>query len=111
MPTFVLERVVPAGFDPADPDQAALHSRWAADAYAATGIVWLGGVATERSMYSLIVADDDALVCRYCEMLGLQAADYVIRPVVGVLGPAVAMAREDPRYRPPRRPDPQAEGS
>ena len=103
MPTFILERVVPAGFDPSDPEQAALHSRWAADAYEATGIVWLGGVAAERTMYSLIVSDSEKRVHRYCTLLGLTADDYTIRPVVGVLGPFVAMSARDPRFRPPAR--------
>ena len=103
MPTFILERVVPAGFDASDEEQVALHSRWAADAYAATGIVWLGGVATERTMYSLIVSDSARLVHRYCTYLGLGPDDYIVRPVVGVLGPFVAMSTADPRFRPPAR--------
>ena len=101
MPTFILERVVPAGFDPSDNEQVAMHSRWAADAYAATGIVWLGGVAAERTMYSLIVSDTEKRVRRYCTLIGLAPEDYTIRPVIGVLGPFVAMSREDPRFRPP----------
>lgn len=102
MPAFVLERVVPLGFDPSDPDQAALHSRWASDAYAANGIVWLGGVATGPNMYSLIVAPDEDHVQSYCSTLGLAEGDFTIRPVTGVLGPFVAMSTSDPRYRPPR---------
>jgi hypothetical protein len=101
MPSYVLERVVPAGFDPSDKDQAALHSRWAADAYAENGIVWLGGVATGSNMYSLIVGKDEEHVHRYCRTLRLSANDYTIHPVTGVLGPFVAMSTTDERYRPP----------
>jgi hypothetical protein len=42
-------------------------------------------------------------VHRYCTLLGLTADDYTIRPVVGMLGPFVAMSPQDPRFRPPAR--------
>jgi hypothetical protein len=103
MPTFVLERVTPPNFQVADPDQVALHSRWAADAYLAAGIVWLGGVATDGNMDSLVVADGDEDIRRYCRSLGVVEENYFIHRVVNALGPDVAMSRDDPRYRPQRR--------
>jgi hypothetical protein len=103
MPTYVLERVIPPAFDMADPEIAALHSRWATDAYHAAGIVWLGGVATDKgNMYSLIVADGIGDVERYCASLGITAENFKVSEVRGNLGPQVAMSRSDPRYRPPR---------
>ena len=105
MPTFVLERVIPATFDIADPDVVALHSRWAADAYQAAGIAWLGGVATDRgSMYSLVVADSIADIERYCRSLGVADSEFKVSEVKAMIGPHIAMARSDPRYRPPRKP-------
>ena len=104
MPTFLLERVIPPAFDVRDPDQRALHSRWATDAYRAAGIVWLGAVATdEGNMYGLVVADSESDIDRYCESLSIAKADVTIRKVVGAVGPHVAMAKDDPRYRPPRK--------
>jgi len=109
MPTFVLERAVPKGFDIADPDQVALHSRWASDAYRAAGIAWMGGVTTPAKMYSLIVADSVADVERYLKILGVPEGDFAFAEVISALGPQMAMSRDDPRYRPPRhRPQPLA---
>lgn len=105
MPTFVVERVIPPALTVTDPDNVALHSRWAADAYHAAGIVWLGGVATDAgNMYSLVVADSTDDVKRYCASLGIPEADYKVSAVVSTLGPQVAMARTDPRFRPMRQP-------
>jgi hypothetical protein len=105
VPTFVLERVIPPAFDMAAPDVAALHSRWAADAYQAAGIVWLGGVATDKgNMYSLVVADSADDVRRYCASIGVQESEFKVSEVRANLGPQVAMSRTDPRYRAPRKP-------
>jgi hypothetical protein len=104
VPTFVLERVIPPAFDIADPDVVALHSRWAADAYQAAGIAWLGGVATDKgNMYSLVVADSAEDIARYCAALGVAAAEFKVSEVKAAMGPHIAMARSDPRYRAPRR--------
>jgi hypothetical protein len=100
MAMFMLQRVVPPGFDVTDPDQRALHSRWAADAYMAAGIVWLGGITALDNMYSLVVADDEEQIHRYCAALGVTPETYELRPVVGLLGPHVALSKDDPRYRP-----------
>jgi len=105
MSTFVLERVIPPAFDISSPDQLALHSRWATDAYQASGIVWLGGVATDKgNMYSLIVADSVDDVHRYCALLGLKESEFKVSEVRANLGPRVAMSRTDPRYRAPHKP-------
>ena len=105
MPTFLLERVIPAALNVADPEDVALHSRWAADAYQAAGIAWLGGVATDKgNMYSLVVADSAEDIARYCASLGIAQADYTCSQVMTPMGPSVAMGRTDPRYRPMRRP-------
>jgi hypothetical protein len=105
VPTFLLERIIPPALDVADAENVALHSRWAADAYHAAGIAWLGGVATDKgNMYGLVVADAVEDVQRYCASLGIPEADYKVSAVVATLGPQVAMARTDPRYRPMRWP-------
>lgn len=105
MPTFVLERVIPPALDISSPEIVALHSRWAADAYLAAGIAWLGGVATDKgNMYSLVVADSADDVKRYCASLGIAESDYTLSEVKTAMGPHMAMARTDPRYRPMRRP-------
>jgi hypothetical protein len=106
MPTFVLERIIPPAFDIADPDVVALHSRWATDAYHAAGIVWLGGVATDKgNMYSLVVAADDVdAIKRYCASLGIAETDFKVSEVRTAVGPQMAMSRTDPRYREPKIP-------
>ena len=105
MPTFVLERVIPPAFDISKPEIVALHSRWATDAYQAAGIVWLGGVATDKgNMYSLVVADDADAIHRYCASLGIKESEYKLSEVKANVGPQVAMSRSDPRYRAPRIP-------
>jgi hypothetical protein len=103
VPTYLVERVIPPAFDIEDPTAVALHSRWAADAYRTAGIAWFGGVATDKgNMYSLVVADGVDDISRYCASLGIAKADFKISEVKASIGPHVAMARTDPRYRPPR---------
>jgi hypothetical protein len=105
MPTFLLERIIPPALTIADPDNVALHSRWAMDAYQAAGIVWLGGVAADNGkMVSLVVADGIDDVKRYCASLGILETDYTVAQVVTPIGPQMAISRTDPRYRPMRRP-------
>ena len=105
MPTYLVERVIPPAFDAADPQIVALHSRWAADAYQAAGIAWLGGVATNKgNMFSVVVAASVEDIARYCSFLGIAETDFKVSEVTAMIGPHVAMARSDPRYRPPRKP-------
>ena len=105
MPTYLVERVIPPAFDITDPGVVALHSRWAADAYQVAGIAWLGGVATDKgNMYSVVVADSAADIARYCASLGIAETDYKVSEVKAMMGPHIAMARSDPRYRMPRKP-------
>ena len=103
MPTYVLERVIPPAFDVTNPDQVALHSRWATDAYHAAGIVWLGGVATDKgNMYSLVVADSSDDIRRYCASLGIAESEYKVSEVRTMMGSHMAMSRDDARYRTPK---------
>jgi len=105
VPTYLVERVIPPAFDIEDPAAVALHSRWAADAYQAAGIVWLGGVATDRgNMFSVVVANGVEDITRYCAALGIAEVEFKVSEVRAMLGPHVAMARTDARYRPPRPP-------
>jgi hypothetical protein len=104
VPTYLLERVVPRALDVRDPDQIALHTRWAADAYQAAGITWLGGVATDKgTMYGLIVAESDSDIDRYCASIGVGKDEFKVRKVIAALGPFTAMPKNDPRYRPLKR--------
>lgn len=101
MQSFMLERSIPPRFDVADPAQVALHARWAVDAYQAVGAFWLGGVVTEDRMFSLVVAEGEADLQRYCRSLGIDEQDVRVRRVVRPLGPFFAMPRDDPRFRAP----------
>ncbi len=104
MQIFLLERVIPPAFDTTSPDQVALHSRWATDAYLAAGIVWYGGVVAGGRMYSMVAADDETVIERYRLSLGIATEDVTVRKVDTFIGPAAALAHSDPRYRAMRRP-------
>jgi hypothetical protein len=104
MQVFLIERVIPPAFDTANPDQVALHSRWATDAYQAVGIVWYGGVVAGGRMYSMVAADDAGVIERYRESLHIAPEDMIVRKVDTFIGPAAAMAHSDPRFRGPRAP-------
>jgi hypothetical protein len=104
MQIFLVERAIPPAFDTSNPDQVALHSRWATDAYLAAGIVWYGGVVAGGRMYSMVAADDEAVIERYRDSLHIAPQDMAIRKVDTFVGPAAAMAHSDPRFRAPRLP-------
>ena len=104
MQVFFIERAIPPAFDTTNPDQVALHSRWATDAYLAAGIVWYGGIIAGGKMYSLVAADGADVIERYRLSLGIALEDMVVCKVDTLLGPAAAMAHSDPRFRPPRLP-------
>ena len=99
MKTFLVERTIPPQFDVADPDQVALHARWAVDAYREVGAFWLGGVVTEDRMYSLVTAEEEADLQRYWRSLGIGDGDVALHRVVRPLGPFFAMSRGDARFR------------
>lgn len=103
MQTFLVERTIPQRFDVTDPDQVALHARWAVDAYRAVGAFWLGGVVTEDRMFSLVTAEEEADLRRYATSLGIADVDVTLRRVVRPLGPYFAMSRDDARFRQPLR--------
>ena len=103
MQTFLVERTIPPRFDVADPDQVALHARWAVDAYREVGAFWLGGLVTEDRLFSLVSAEQEADLRRYCASLGIADEDVLLRRVVRPLGPFFAMPRGDPRFREPVR--------
>ena len=105
MLTFLVERTIPPLFDTTDPDQVALHARWAVDAYREVGAFWLGGLVTEDRMYSLVTAERKDDLERYGRSLGIAPSDLTIRQALRPLGPFFALAQGDPRYRPQRRVD------
>lgn len=105
MQTFMIERTISPLFDTKNADHAALHSRWATDAYTAVGAHWYGAVVAGGKMFGLVAAEDEAALRRYCELLGILPDEIVIRRVDTFLGPSVAMAKDNPLYRPyPGRP-------
>ena len=103
MDTFLVERTIPPGFHTDDPDQLALHARWAVDAYREVGAFWLGGVVTADRLYSLVTAEEEGDLERYRRSLGIADKDIILRRVVRPLGPFFAMSRTDPRFRRPLR--------
>lgn len=103
MLTYLMERTIPPRFDTTDPNQVALHARWATDAYREVGAFWLGGVVTEDRMFSLVTAEAEGDLRRYCESLGIADQEVTLRRVLRPLGPYFAMARDDARFRPPLR--------
>ncbi len=103
MPTFVVERTIPALMRVADRDNIALHCRWAKDAYHQVGASWLGGVITEDRMFSLVVAEQAEDLRAFARGLRIADQDITLRQVVQPLGPFLALPLDDPQYRPPLR--------
>jgi len=103
MHTYLMERTIPPRFDTTDSNQVALHARWATDAYREVGAFWLGGVVTKDRMFSLVTAEAEDDLHRYCQSLGIADQDVILRRVLRPLGPYFAMARDDVRFRPPLR--------
>lgn len=103
MLTFMTERPIPPRFDVADPENVALHARWAVDAYRQVGAFWLGGVVTEDAMFSLVCAEGAEDLQTYRRSLGIAEEDMRVRRVVRPLGPYFALPQGDVRYRLPVR--------
>ncbi|HEX2816913.1 MAG TPA: hypothetical protein VHN39_10980 [Phenylobacterium sp.] len=93
MNTFLVERTIPAAFHAEDPEQVALHARWAVDAYRDVGAFWIGGVITEDRMWSLVTAEAADDLTRYRQSLGIADQDMTVRRVVRPIGPYFAAPR------------------
>ena len=103
MHTFLVERTIPAAFHVEDPENVALHARWAVEAYRDVGALWLGGVVTEDRMWSLVAAEANDDLRRYCASLGIADEDVRVRRVVRPIGPYFAAPRATARpFRAPR---------
>lgn len=90
MKTFLVERVIPARLNTESAEDVALHCRWAVDAYRQVGAVWLGGVVTHDRLLSLVVAEQQHDIERYCELLGISPEHVRIEAVIRPLGPFLA---------------------
>lgn len=102
MLTYLVERAVPAAFATDDPENVALHTRWAADTYQKVGAHWLGGVVTDNGMFSLVTVEQEAALHDYARLLGFDPKETVLRRVVRPLGPWLAMDKSlarEPRVR------------
>ena len=93
MLTFLVERKIPAAFQPEDPANLARHARWAVDAYKKVGAFWLGGVVTDDGMFSLVTAEQETDLREYGRLLRIPEGDMVLRRVMRPLGPFLAEAR------------------
>jgi hypothetical protein len=92
MRTFLVERKIPPAFRTDDPENVALHARWAVDTYKKVGAFWIGGVVTDNGMFSLVTAEQEADLHEYGRILGFPPGDMVLRRVVRPLGPFFARA-------------------
>jgi hypothetical protein len=90
MLTFFVERKIPAAFRTDDPDNVALHARWAVDTYKKVGAFWIGGVVTDNGMFSVVTAEQEADLHEYGRILGFPEGDMVLRRVIRPLGPYFA---------------------
>ena len=93
MLTFLVERRIPAAFRTDDPENVALHARWAVDAYKKVGAFWLGGLVTDNGMFSLVTVEQEADLLQYGRDLGFPEGDMVLRRVIRPLGPFFAQPR------------------
>ena len=92
MQTFLVQRTIPEAFRADDPQNVALHARWAVDAYKQVGAFWIGGVVTDDGMFSLVTAERQADLHEYGRLLRIPAADMTLRRVIRPLGPYFARA-------------------
>lgn len=92
MLTFLVERKIPAAFRADDPQNVALHARWAVDAYKQVGAFWIGGVVTDDGMFSLVTAEREADLHAYGRLLGFPDGDMTLRRIIRPLGPYFAQA-------------------
>ncbi len=102
MLTYLVERAVPPAFATGDPENVALHTRWAADTYQKVGAHWLGGVVTDNGMFSLVTVEQEATMHEYARLLGFDPQQTVLRRVILPLGPWLAMDKSlarEPRVR------------
>jgi hypothetical protein len=90
MLTYLVERVRPPAFHPEDPENLALHCRWAADGYQKVGAFWLGGLVTGDRMFSLVAVEHEDALHRCRAALGFPEAETTLRQVVRMLGPSLA---------------------
>ena len=102
MQTFLVERAIPPAFNTDDPENVALHARWAAEAYKKVGAFWLGGAVTDKGMFSLVTVEQEADLHEYGRSLGFDEREMVLRRIIRPLGPWYAMDKSsarEPRLR------------
>jgi hypothetical protein len=91
----LMERDMPANFDPRDDAQAAGHARIALDAITATNgkMHWLCTYATDdRKLFGLVVVESEDVIADYVKRAGITSGIKVHR-VTRVLDPALAAPR------------------
>lgn len=87
MLTYLVERAIPPAFRTDDPENVALHARWAVDAYRKVGAFWLGGVVTDNGMFSLVTVEREEDLRQYARSLAIEDKEMVLRRVIRPLGP------------------------
>lgn len=88
----LMERDMPANFDPRDDAQAGRHARIALDAVTATAgrMHWLCTYATEdRKLFGLVVVESEEVIADYVRQAGIDGGIRVHR-IIRVLDPALA---------------------
>jgi hypothetical protein len=88
----LMERDMPANFDPLDEAQASRHARIALDALTATRgkMHWLCTYATDdRKLFGLVVVESEDVIAEYVKQAGINSGVKVHR-VTCVLDPALA---------------------
>ena len=88
----LMERDMPANFDPSDDTQAARHARIALDAITATAgrMHWLCTYATEEKLFSVIAVDDEKTYDAWVKKTNAYTAGLKIRRVVRMIDPSLA---------------------
>jgi hypothetical protein len=86
----MMERPIPPGFDPADPDQLARHCRIALEGHRSVGTQWLGSFVTEDRLFGVVVAEDEAQLRRYWEAVGVAGQDIKVHRIMREIDAAMA---------------------
>ena len=88
----LMERDMPANFDPRDDAQAARHARIALDAITATKgkMHWLCTCATDdQKLFGLVVVESEDVIADYVKQAGINSA-FKVHRVTRLLDPAPA---------------------
>lgn len=93
MITLMMERPLPAGFDPNDADFVARHCRIAVDAHRAAGAHGLESWIAEDRIFGLVAVEREEDLAAYWRAAGVANQNITVRRIVRRFDPTGAAER------------------